>query len=232
MADNPRDTAPIMESVCETRAVRRAYDFWSHIYGQVATPLEHGPHKHALELANIQPHEKVLEVAVGPGHILLEILKRVDRTNIVYGVDLSWRMLEKSRRRVHRAGHTNVSLQEADARQLPFSDQIFDVVYSSYMLDILSLRDLATVLKEFRRVLKARGRVVLVNLSKECPQRRTWVEMLYRLLPASWVPYLLGGCRPVLLLDFMRKAGFRDAERTFIGGMMSSEIVTARASLT
>jgi ubiquinone/menaquinone biosynthesis C-methylase UbiE len=112
---------------------------------------------------------------------------------------------------------------------LPFSDHIFDVVYSSYMLDIFSLQDLATALTGFRRVLKLRGRVVLVNLSKEHPQQRTWVEMLYRLLPASWVPYLLGGCRPMLLQDLVREAGFREAERTFIGGMMSSEIVTARA---
>jgi ubiquinone/menaquinone biosynthesis C-methylase UbiE len=180
-------------------------------------------------MASIKSHEKVLEVGIGPGQILLEILKRVDRTNLVYGVDLSWKMLQKSRQCVRRAGYSNVSLEEADTRRLPFADQSFDVVYSSYLLDILSIRDILIALKEFRRVLKRSGRVVLVNLSKQGPQRHTLVEYLYRWLPAALVPYVLGGCRPVLLRDLVCDAGFDEVERKFIGGLMSSEIVTAYA---
>lgn len=224
------EMTPIVDSVCGSKEIRRAYDLWSHIYGKVAAPLERGPRKLALELASIQPEEKVLEVAVGPGQILLEILKRVNRTNLVYGVDLSWNMLEQSRRRAHRAGYSNVSLGEADTRQLPFADHAFDVVYSSYVLDILSVHDILSALKEFRRVLKGRGRVVLVNLSKRGLPNRTWVEFLYRWMPATWVPYVLGGCRPVILNDLVCDAGFSSVERKFIGGLMSSEIVTARAS--
>ncbi len=232
MAGTLFEMAPIVESVCGTKEIRRAYDLWSHIYGEVAAPLEHGPRKLALELANIQLHEKVLEVATGPGQILLEILRRVDRTNFVYGVDLSWEMLEKSGRRVHGAGYSNVSLAEADTRQLPFADRAFDVVYSSYMLDILSVQDIIVALTELRRVLKGSGRVILVNLSKQSPQSRTWVEYLYRWLPATWVPYVLGGCRPVLLADLVCDAGFSGVQRKFIGGLMSSEIVAASASST
>ena len=220
---------PIVESVSKTEAIRRAYDLWSYVYGGVAAPLEHGPRKLALELARIQPHETVLEVGTGPGQILLEILKRVDRTNSVYGVDLSSKMLVKARQYVHRAGYSTVSLDEADARQLPFVDHVFDVVYSSYVLDILSMRDIIITLAEFSRVLKARGRVILVNLSKRSATSHTWVEYLYRWFPAAWVPYVLGGCRPVLLEDYVRHAGFSDVQRKFIGGLMSSEIITARA---
>ena len=78
-------------------------------------------------------------------------------------------------------------------------------------------------------MLKRSGRLILVNLSKQSPPSRTWVEYLYRWLPATWVPYLLGDCRPVLLDDSVRDAGFSSVERKFIGGLMSSEIVTARA---
>lgn len=218
----------VVESVCETAAIRRAYDLWSSVYGEVAAPLEHGPRLLALELARIQPHEKVLEVAVGPGHVLLEILKRVNRTNVIYGIDLSWKMLEKSRRRALRAGYKNACLVEADTRQLPFGNQTFDILYSSYAVDILGLHDITCALSEFRRVLKRGGRAVLVNLSKNSSNSRTWVEWLYQLLPATWVPYLLGGCRPVLLADLLHQTGFIAIERKFIGGLMSSEIVTAR----
>ena len=232
IAGNPIEMAHIVESVCGTKEIRRAYDLWSRIYGTVAAPLEHGPRTLALELANIRPDEKVLEVAIGPGQILLEILKRVDRTKFVYGVDLSWKMLEKSWQRVAGAGYNNLSLAEADTRQLPFADRTFDVVYSSYMLDILSVQDILVALKEFRRVLKGGGRVIVVNLSKQSPERRTWVEYLYKWLPGTWVPYVLGGCRPVILADIVRDAGFSCVQRKFIGGLMSSEIVVARAFST
>ncbi len=230
MTDQVIETAPIVESVSKTREIRRAYDLWSYIYGEVAAPLEHGPRKLALERASIRPYEKVLEVGIGPGQILVEILKRVDRTNRVYGVDLSWKMLVKSQQCIHRAGYSNASLLEADARRLPFADQVFDVVYSSYVLDILSVEDILIALKEFRRVLKVNGRAVLVNLSKQNPQRHMFVEYLYRWMPASWVPYILGGCRPVFLKGLSREAGFSGVEREFMGGLMSSEIVIARAS--
>jgi len=59
--------------------------------------------------------QKVLEVGVGPGQILLEVPRRVDRTNWVYGLDLSWMMLAKARQCVRRAGYGNVSLEEADS---------------------------------------------------------------------------------------------------------------------
>jgi ubiquinone/menaquinone biosynthesis C-methylase UbiE len=222
--------AAMVESVCGTKEIRRAYDAWSHIYGGVAAPLEYGPRMRAVELAHLKPHEKVLEVGIGPGLILLEILKRVDRANLVYGVDLSWKMLQKSRQSVRRAGYSNVSLEEADTRCLPFADRVFDVVYSSYMLDILAIPDILLALKEFKRVLKGAGRVVLVNLSKQSPEKHTFVEWLYQWLPAAWVPYVLGGCRPVILADLVRDAGFCDVQRKFIGGLMSSEIVAARAS--
>jgi demethylmenaquinone methyltransferase/2-methoxy-6-polyprenyl-1,4-benzoquinol methylase len=115
---------------------------------------------------------------------------------------------------------------------LPFTDRAFDVVYSSYMLDILSVQDIIVALKEFRRVLKGSGRVILVNLSKQSPQSRTWVECLYRCLPATWLPYVLDRCRPVLLADLVCDAGSSGVQRKFIGGLISSEIVAARASST
>jgi demethylmenaquinone methyltransferase/2-methoxy-6-polyprenyl-1,4-benzoquinol methylase len=181
-----------------------------------------------LEKAGIFPQDKVLEVAVGPGIALTEILKTVDRTTVVYGVDLSPKMLEKARRRVSAAGYANVDLQEADARQLPFPDGTFDVLYNSYMLDLIPLTDLPVVLAEFRRVLKPGGRLVLVNMSKESEGVRTWYERLYQGLPPRLVSYLMGGCRPVLTEGLVREAGFCEVKRDYIRQLLTSEIVTAR----
>ena len=84
------------------------------------------------------------------------------------------------------------------------------------------------VLREFRRVLKPGGRVVLVNMSKENEGVLTWYERLYRRLPARLVPYLMGGCRPVLAENLVKEAGFCEVKRDYTPHILRSEIVTAR----
>jgi demethylmenaquinone methyltransferase/2-methoxy-6-polyprenyl-1,4-benzoquinol methylase len=222
------EESTMIEAKAPTHRIRRAYDLFSLFYGGLVAPLERKPRMLSLEKAGIQPHDKVLEVAVGPGATLTEILKRVDRTTVVYGVDLSPKMLEKARRRVSAAGYANLGLQEADARQLPFPDGTFDVLYNSYMLDLIPLGDLPVVLGEFRRVLKLGGRLVLVNMSKENDGVLTWYERLYQRLPARLVPYLLGGCRPALAENLVEQAGFCEVTRDYVRNILPSEIVTAR----
>ena len=99
----------MIEAKAPTQRIRRAYDLFSLFYGALVAPLERKPRMLGLEKADIQPQDKVLEVAVGPGVALTEILKKVDSTTVVYGVDLSPKMLEKGpsagqRRRVCQPG--------------------------------------------------------------------------------------------------------------------------------
>ena len=220
----------MIEAIAPTASVRRAYNLHSLCYGTLVAPLERRPRMLALEKACLRADERVLEVATGPGFTLREILKIVHPTNVVDGVDLSPRMLERARRLIRAAGHTNARLQEADARQLPFEDATFDVLLNSYMLDLIPLDDMSVVLKEFRRVLKSGGRLVLVNMSKPSADVLTPLERVYNLLPKRWVPYLLGSCRPVLMEVPVRQAGFSDVQRQYLPQIMPSEIITARAS--
>ena len=224
------DGLGMIEAIAPIESIRRSYDFQSRFYSWLIAPLERRPRLLALERANIQPHERILEVAVGPGAALLETLKRVDRSNVVDGVDLSPMMLARARRRAESAGYANVRLQQADARSLPFADGTFDVLSNSYMLDLIPLRDIPTVLGEFRRVLKPRGRLVLLNLSKRDATSRVLWERIYELLPSRLVPYLLGGCRPVLMERPLQDAGFVDVRREFVPNVIPSEVVTARTS--
>ena len=218
----------MIEAAGTTQQIRRAYDLWSYVYARVAGPLEHGPRLRALGLAAIHPDDRVLEAAVGTGAVLLEILKRGNEQSVVCGIDLSARMLQQTRRLVGRAGYHNPRLYQADARWLPFRDETFDLIYSSYLLDLLGLRDLPKVLGEFRRVLQPGGRIVLVNLSRGDPKRLTWMERFYSWLPPTWVPYLLGSCRPVFMEHLLEAQGFVEIRREFLSQLTRSEVVTAR----
>jgi ubiquinone/menaquinone biosynthesis C-methylase UbiE len=218
----------IIEAQAPTEAIRKSYDLGSNIYGLFSALFERKPRMIALKRASIQPHDTVLEVAVGPGLGLVEILKQVSKTNIVYGIDLSPKMLEKAQQRVQKTRFTNVDLREADARQLPFPDETFDIVFNCYMLDLIPLGDLSVVLEQFKRVLKPGGRLVLVNMSKPDACQRTWWESVYQRLPRRWVPYLLGGCRPVVMAGLVNDVGFEEVRREFVPDLfLPSEIVSA-----
>lgn len=209
----------IIEAPVEVDRIRKKYDWASEIYF-LAAPLEKKARMRGIELADIKPNDKVLEVAVGIGLSFLEILKRVDRENAVYGLDLSPAMLEKTRKLAIKHGYSNFDLREGDARHLPFPDETFDVLYNSYMLDLIPLADFSVVLKEFYRVLKKSGRLVLVNLGKK-DSAPVFYEKLYNLSPYFW-----GGCRLVLMESYVKQIGFRDVKREIIKTLMTSEIVT------
>ena len=51
------------------------------------------------------------------------------------------------------------------------------------------------------------GRLVLVNMSKNRPEK-TWFESLYE---RGWA----GACRPVLLKEFVQRVGFSEVQRRF-----------------
>jgi len=212
------------------QAIKKAYDARSWIYSKLVAPREFKNHLQAIEQAKILTDEKVLEVAVGPGLSLLELAKRVGNDTRIYGVDLSTHMLDLTEKRLHQEGFLNGELREADCRELPFEDDIFDALYNGYMLDLIPLDDLSVVLAEFKRVLKPGGRLILLNMSKE-DERITRAEKLYSRLPATFVLYFFGMCRPVLMEGLVKDAGFVHVSRTFIKGTVASEVITAKKQL-
>jgi demethylmenaquinone methyltransferase/2-methoxy-6-polyprenyl-1,4-benzoquinol methylase len=83
------------------------------------------------------------------------------------------------------------------------------------------------IVNEFKRVLKPGGRLILLNMSKRDAQITTWRERLYPLLPPKLALYVIGGCRPVLMEQTVKQAGFSTVMREYLEGQFPSEIVTA-----
>ena len=214
----------IIEAPVETEKIKKAYKWWSKGYFLFA-PLEKTARTRGIELADIKPGDRVLEVAVGTGYSFLEILKRVNRNNTVCGIDLTPAMLGKTKRLITRKGYLNFDLREGNAKHLPFPDETFDILYNSFMLDLIPIAEFPAVLNEFRRVLKKDGRMVLVNMSKK-ENTPVLIEKLYNKV-YNWNPYLWGGCRPVLMESFVKQTGFRNVSREVPKSIHQSEIVTA-----
>ena len=79
-----------------------------------------------LAIVQPQPHWQALDVATGGGHTALKFAPHVAH---VVASDLTPGMLERTRRFiVDERGVDNVSFQQADAEDLPFEDDRFDLV--------------------------------------------------------------------------------------------------------
>ena len=89
------------------------------------------------------------------------------------------------------------------------------------MFDLLPEDDFETILKEFKRVLRPGGRLVMVNMTRcERWYNAIW-ESLYLINPA-W----MGGCRGVYMLPYLRSLGFTNLKREFISQMtFPSEVI-------
>jgi demethylmenaquinone methyltransferase/2-methoxy-6-polyprenyl-1,4-benzoquinol methylase len=214
----------IIDAPIPSKKVRWLYDFLSPFY-EFVTRYERVVKDKGFSIAEIKPGFTVLDVASGTGQTLLESSKIVGQDGIVCGIDLSPKMLAITRNRVHDAALTSrVHLKLGDARQLPYREEVFDVVFNSYLLDLIDTPDIPHILTEFKRVLKPGGRLIIVSLSKG--DRWTTNMALY-----EWIyrrcPILLGGCRPIFTKPFIEELGFQNVNRELIlaGHVISSEIV-------
>ncbi|MDV2992798.1 MAG: 2-methoxy-6-polyprenyl-1,4-benzoquinol methylase, mitochondrial [Chroococcidiopsis sp. SAG 2025] len=105
-----------------------------------------------VELAQLKLGQKVLDVATGTGIVAIAAAKIVGNAGSVLGVDISPGMLAQARRKVEIEKLQNIELIEADADNLNFDDNSFDVIFCSaaivYLTDILaSLRQWYCFLK-------------------------------------------------------------------------------------
>ena len=109
------------------------------------------------EAVDIRPGERVLDVAAGNGNATLAAARRFAE---VMSTDYVPSLLDKGRERA-RAEGLAVQFQTADVENLPFADESFDVVLSTY--GCMFAPDHARTASEMMRVLRPGGRIGLAN---------------------------------------------------------------------
>ena len=198
----------------------RKYNRIASVYDLFGVMMESKARQQALELAMIQNGEKILEVALGTGLNFVEILRR-NQNGWVDGIDISTKMLERTRKRISKTGQKNFTLHLCDCRHLPFEDGTFDVLMNQYLFDILPVEDFIPILFEFKRVLRKGGRIILVNMTKGEKWLNQIYEEIYKLKPP-----LLAGCRGVRIQPFLEQIEFKEIRREFVSQFgFPSEIV-------
>lgn len=113
------------------------------------------------ERLNVPPGCSLLDVACGSGQLAL--LAARDGVNAT-GVDIASNAVERARARAKAAG-LNARFQEADAEDLPFGDESFDVVIS--LIGAMFAPRPELVAKELLRVCAPGGTIAMANWTPE-----------------------------------------------------------------
>jgi ubiquinone/menaquinone biosynthesis C-methylase UbiE len=122
-----------------------------------------------LELAKLQPGERVLDVACGTGLVSFRALEAVGagpvdgtvvgvRDGTVVGTDISDKMIEAATGAAAQKGVTGVRFQQMDAEALALPDASFDVALCA--LGLMYMPAPLRALAEMFRVLQSGGRIV------------------------------------------------------------------------
>jgi demethylmenaquinone methyltransferase/2-methoxy-6-polyprenyl-1,4-benzoquinol methylase len=219
----------IVEATHQTVEKIQKYYSWRASNYDAGAGFEVEHHAEALRLANVQAAQRVLDVACGTGRGTIGLAQAVGTAGKVDALDLSEAMLEQARTKTAQLGlSSRVHFKQGNARDLPYPDNTFDLVYNGYMFDLIPLDGFLPILNEMGRVLKPGGKLVLVNMSKP-DERKTFFEKIYE---KGWA---VMPCRPVLMSGYLERAGFTEVQRFYRptrGGIISllwgQEIVLAR----
>jgi ubiquinone/menaquinone biosynthesis C-methylase UbiE len=177
---------------------------WARLYDLFFARKPTQEHKAAVRAAVLQPGEKVLDVGCGPGTLAILMAKKVGDEGEAVGIDAALEMIDRARAKAKKEGSA-ARFEPAAIESLPFGDQSFDAVTSTYMLHHLPDDVQARGLAEARRVLKPGGRLVIVDFASESH------SFLGHLL--SILGHLHGASSFPALSEKLRVAGFTAVER-------------------
>jgi SAM-dependent methyltransferase len=169
-----------------------------------------------LDLARVRQGQRVLDIAAGAGEPAVSAAKRVGPDGYVLATDISEGIVELARQVAEECGLSQIETRVMDGEKLDLADGSFDAVLCR--LGLMYMPHPVAALREWRRVLRAGGRVAVVVFST--PDRNAWGALPASIIrqraqlpppvPGQPGPFSLGA--PGVLESIFRDAGFSDPE--------------------
>jgi demethylmenaquinone methyltransferase/2-methoxy-6-polyprenyl-1,4-benzoquinol methylase len=206
-------------------AIAPSYDLNNHLH---SLWMDQKWRRKAVKLANVQPGDSIVDVACGTGDLTFAFAARHQDLTVT-GIDFTYEMLPIARQKLadRKSQIANCKFLNGDAQSLPLPDACCDVV--SIAFGIRNVQDPMAALREFRRVLRPGGRLIILEFSlptnpvlrglynfyfrKVLPTTATLISGdktgAYKYLPES-VNTFIGREQ---MMSMMRDAGFENVEQ-------------------
>jgi len=164
------------------------------------------------EALDLRAGEKVLDVAAGNGNASLAAARRWAQ---VTTTDYVPALLERARERA-TADRLALEIRQADAEALPFADESFDAVVSTF--GVMFTPDQSRAARELLRVCKRGGRIGLANWTPEGFIGQLFKTIGKHLPPPAGVksPALWGTRQHLAELFDPNNCSIRSAQRNFV----------------
>ena len=157
--------------------------------------------------------QAILDAACGTGDFAIAIAQAANPKTQVTGVDLSENMLAVMKEKVERKGlQERISTRQGNCESLPWPDGSFDRVTIAFGIRNFEHRELA--LREFLRVLRPGGRLVILELSEPENGLMRACYNLYFLHILPWIGGAVSGSKsayrylPASVVKFPKKQAF------------------------
>jgi demethylmenaquinone methyltransferase / 2-methoxy-6-polyprenyl-1,4-benzoquinol methylase len=182
-----------VEDAEKARRVRGVFDSVAPKYDLMNDVLSLGLHRawkaYTVALADVQPGDRVLDVAGGTGDLALAFAARVGDSGHVVLTDINEAMLRAGRDRLLDSGR-HLQTAACDAEHLPFATGSFDLASVAFGLRNMTHKEAA--LAEMCRVLRPGGRLLVLEFSTPAaPLRKAYDLYSFRLMP--WLGKVVAG---------------------------------------
>lgn len=118
-----------------------------------------------IDASGVRPGNKVLDLAGGTGDLTAKFSQLVGNQGKVILADINSSMLKVGRDKLRDKGLVqNIEYVQANAEELPFEDNTFDIITIAFGLRNVTDKDKA--LRSMYRVLKPGGRLLVLEFSK------------------------------------------------------------------
>lgn len=195
---------------------KRFWDIISSVYDKFISEEADKDYRALLDriAGDIRKDDIVLDVATGTG---IAAFKMAGIAREVYGIDISPKMIKEAEKKQKDKSVENIKFILGDGYNMPFKDNMFDVVICCNVLHMM--KDPYLSLVEMKRVLKSKGVLIAPTYCHAEPTSIMMKILLNGLRFFRWIgllPYLHRFNKKDIL-KIIRGSGFNIVEHDEIG---------------
>ncbi len=206
-----RNALPVDQVQSVYQHIANHYDF-QHAFFTVSTDQRA---RKFIVNNTVKNGDSVLDAGAGTGSTGLLAIKKAGLTGQVTFFDLTDNMLQIAKKKAHK-DHlgTRAIFETGDMVRMPFEDNSFDIVLSTFSL--CPLYDPAKGAQELYRVVRPGGKIGIAHSTE--PTNHVLQRLSHKLESFAWKhPNLSMGCRAVEVYPTLEKIGAKMIIKKYMG---------------